>query len=195
VRRAEFCLQFLNLGLALMLSFSAALAQTVNEAQKPEAEPFGLCGPGSQQIELPSAWQGKANSRHHAWDCGTNSQNGYVEELSLQLFLNVAGDKGVFQCGTSRITTVPAPPGVPTTVGIGSARTAVITRATVNGSRYVLRVIFCDDHAESCDLRGRKMADSIAGSYVCHRAGKQIDDGTWTVEPKRKPTEGPKQML
>jgi hypothetical protein len=194
VRRAKFCLQLLILVVALMLPFSAALAQTVNQAQKPEAGPFGLCD-GSLQIELPSGWQGKANSRHHAWDCGTNLQNGYVGELSLQLFLNVAGDKGVFQCGTSRITTVPAPPGLPTTVGIGSARTAVITRVAVNGSRYVLRVIFCDDHTESCDLRGRKTANSIAGSYVCHRAGKQIDDGTWTVEPKRKPLQGPRQIL
>lgn len=195
VRRLKFCLLLLNLGPALMLSFGcAASAQTAGQAHEPGAEPFRLCN-SSMDGGLPSAWIGKAISSRRAWDCGTNLQRSYVGQLSLQLFLNVARSSGIFTCGTSRRISAPVPGIGVGTVNISSARTAVITRLTVNGSRYVLRVVFCDDHDESCDLRGRKVRDRIAGSYVCRRGGKRIDDGTWAVEPMPKPLPVTHQIL
>ena len=62
-------------------------------------------------------------------------------------------------------------------------RPGVITRGRVSGSHYSFHVVFCDDYAQSCDLRGRKFGDIfIAGRYLCHR-GKQLESGIWTVEP------------
>jgi hypothetical protein len=188
VRRAKFYVQTFYLGLSLIFVCSIALAQVAdrpsNQAQQPGAEPTNACEslyPSDfPKVFKSSAWMGKATSRHHIWDCGANERRKY-DELWFQIGLSVAGDRitGGFSCMTKSFP-LKAPGGG--TYWSEPGRGGPIVRGRVSGSYYSFHVVFCDDHAESCDLRGRKVADIIAGRYDCRRAGKRLDSGIWTVE-------------
>lgn len=189
MRRATFYLQLFCVGLSLILFCDIAIAQVAdhspNQAQQPGAGPTSACE-SLRQKDFPkdtksSLWRGRATSKDHVWNCIANERRNY-EEMWFQIGLSVAGDRiaGGLECDVSS-GPIKEPDG--RTYETYGGRSGVITSGRVNGDHYSFRVVFCDDYAESCELRGRKMADIlIAGRYVCRRAGKQLNSGIWTVE-------------
>ena len=189
MRRAKFYVQTFYLGLSLIFFCSIALAQVAdrpsNQAQQPEAEPTSACESLFQK-DFPKGakfyrWRGRATSNDH-WDCTANERRNSTEQMWFEIGLSVAGDRidGGFECQTQSGLLKSPGGGTYQTYG---GRPGVITRGRVSGSHYSFHVVFCDDYAQSCDLRGRKFGDIfIAGRYLCHR-GKQLESGIWTVEP------------